>query len=67
MLRDRVEGVAAMASVLSFSPREASVKGRRPPADGAAIIIFPGVRYERLEEPADAARSERASETAAKH
>ena len=39
-----------MGTVLSFSPRV--VAGSRPKPNGelAAVIIFPGVRYERLED-----------------
>ncbi len=37
-----------MGSVLSFAPRDAATT-RKPPVAGAtaAIVIFPGIRYER--------------------
>ncbi|MCT8999617.1 hypothetical protein [Chelativorans intermedius] len=39
-----------MAKVLPFRPRKRRTARRSPvPADGAAIIIFPGVRYERCD------------------
>lgn len=40
-----------MGSVLAFQPREAATD-RKPPAPGAtaAIVIFPGIRYERRDE-----------------
>jgi hypothetical protein len=40
-----------MATILSFTPRNASVP-RPPPAIGteSSVIIFPGVRYERPNE-----------------
>jgi len=44
-----------MGAILNFVPRAAAVKNARPPDEGvAAIIIFPGVRYERplAKEPA---------------
>lgn len=36
-----------MGAVLSFEPRGAVRKSAKPLPEGAAIIIFPGVRYER--------------------
>ena len=37
-----------MCAILSFVPRDAATKPARPPIEGAAaVIIFPGVRYER--------------------
>ncbi|MET0597232.1 MAG: hypothetical protein ABWZ57_05115 [Mesorhizobium sp.] len=44
-----------MGSILSFTPRQAAKP--RAAEDGtaaAAVIIFPGVRYERTGEPAKA-------------
>jgi hypothetical protein len=44
-----------MGAILSFEPRVAGRKRAKPQSEGAAaIIIFPGVRYER---PAAAERS----------
>lgn len=38
-----------MTNILTFSPASASSRGSRPRPDGpAAIVIFPGVRYERV-------------------
>ena len=37
-----------MTNILTFTPASASSRGPRPRPDGpAAIVIFPGVRYER--------------------
>lgn len=36
-----------MGLVLSFTPRVAATHSRNPTAGQAAVIIFPGVRYER--------------------
>ncbi|WP_309084096.1 hypothetical protein [Chelativorans sp.] len=38
-----------MAMILGFRPRTAQKPDRAPPEGGATIIIFPGVRYERLD------------------
>jgi hypothetical protein len=42
-----------MGNIVSFAPRRAA-KNRRGESSksGAAVIIFPGVRYERQPEPA---------------
>ena len=38
-----------MTNILTFSPASASSRGPRPRPNGpAAIVIFPGVRYERV-------------------
>ncbi|CAG0994800.1 hypothetical protein RHIZO_02451 [Rhizobiaceae bacterium] len=45
-----------MAAILSFVPRNAARKSTKSTAEGAgAIIIFPGVRYERPAKAGDAA------------
>ena len=42
------EGVSIMGSVVLFRPREPGVRRKPLPAGtAAAIVIFPGVRYER--------------------
>ncbi|RST78672.1 hypothetical protein EJC49_25390 [Aquibium carbonis] len=41
-----------MTNILSFTPPSAQPRGARPVPDGpAAIVIFPGVRYERFTSP----------------
>ena len=53
MLLRAIRGEArVMGMVLSFVPRVTSSHQRSETAGQAAIIIFPGVRYERTE-PAD--------------
>lgn len=47
MLRFNREKARVMAAILPFVPR-AAAKTVRPQREAAAIIIFPGVRYERL-------------------
>lgn len=37
-----------MAAILPFVPRPAAAETARPQGTAAAIIIFPGVRYEAL-------------------
>ncbi|WP_187970182.1 hypothetical protein [Aquibium microcysteis] len=38
-----------MTNILTFMPASASSRGTRPRPQGpAAIVIFPGVRYERV-------------------
>lgn len=52
MLRGNREEMRIMGRVLSFVPRTAATK--RPPRNNgsaAAVIIFPGVRYERQRGP----------------
>lgn len=45
-----------MGSIVSFMPRPTPMK-RADPFDGsAAVVIFPGVRYERQPEPAELAQ-----------
>ena len=42
-----------MTTILTFIPARASAHAGRPRPDGpAAIVIFPGVRYERVVPPA---------------
>jgi len=44
-----------MGAVLTFEPRIAERKSAEPLPEGAVIVIFPGVRYER---PVSAARAD---------
>lgn len=56
-----------MGMVLSFSPRVvASGDSRRHGAEPASVIIFPGVRYERLEDGQHADAPARAAPPPAK-
>lgn len=60
-----------MAAILPFVPR-AAAKTIRPQREAAAIIIFPGVRYERISDgrPAngrDALRPDRSRPGPARH
>lgn len=48
MLRGNREECANMGIVLSFTPRSAAIK-RSSSQTAAAVVIFPGVRYERAE------------------
>ena len=51
-----------MTNILTFTPKSAQPRGHRPLPDGpAAIVIFPGVRYERFAapEPPGAARHDK--------
>lgn len=47
LLRFNREEARVMAAILPFVPR-AAAKTIRPQREAAAIIIFPGVRYERI-------------------
>ncbi|MFC3217939.1 hypothetical protein ACFOEZ_02795 [Tianweitania populi] len=38
-----------MTNILNFKPRAESKSGQRSPETPADIIIFPGIRYERME------------------
>lgn len=41
-----------MTNILIFKPASAASRGARPRPEGpAAIVIFPGVRYERVTPP----------------
>lgn len=56
LLRLNRDRTADMGMVLSFSPRAAAGNRHRQSGELASVIIFPGVRYERLEqEPRSAA------------
>ncbi len=55
-----------MGAILSFVPRNAVRKSAKPLPDGeGAIIIFPGVRYERPSKADEAASSARSAAAAA--
>ena len=57
-----------MASVLSFAPRAGAGVDKRPPAGlTASIIIFPGVRYERLDAEPDEDHPTRAAKPLPRH
>jgi hypothetical protein len=43
-----------MGCILSFTPRQAAKPRAAEDGAAAAVIIFPGVRYERTAEPAQA-------------
>jgi hypothetical protein len=62
VLRGNREEYANMGRVLSFTPRSAA--GGQPPRTfdtAAAVIIFPGIRYERPKEGADRADGSKAA------
>ncbi len=44
----RLRRARFMGYVVSFTPRAADQPARTPVSEAAAIIIFPGVRYERV-------------------
>ncbi len=47
-----------MTNILTFTPQNAQARGLRPlPDRPAAIVIFPGVRYERFTSPEPAGGS----------
>lgn len=50
MLLNFLEKARFMGHVVSFTPRAAGQTARTPVSNAAAIIIFPGVRYERVPE-----------------
>lgn len=65
VLRLNRDRIANMGMVLSFSPR--AVSGRhKPNGELAAVIIFPGVRYERLEKDQRLAASEKTEQPTGK-
>jgi hypothetical protein len=46
-----------MGDLLAFHPRKPALAERREPsAAPAEIILFPGIRYERMEEPLQPAK-----------
>jgi hypothetical protein len=46
-----------MTNILVFRRRPAEERQRRADGPAAQIVIFPGIRYERLETPVEAKRS----------
>ena len=55
-----------MTNIVTFPPASAASRGRRqPPDQPAAIVIFPGVRYERVAPPPLPPRGPRADKRAA--
>lgn len=56
-----------MSNILSFTPASATLRGARPRPQGpAAIVFFPGVRYERVAEPPPAGGAPRGRRAAAR-
>lgn len=56
-----------MGAILSFVPRNAARKSAKPLPDGeGAVIIFPGVRYERPLKAGEAAPSAKPAAAAAR-
>jgi len=56
-----------MTNILFFTPASAATRGPRPRPQGpAAIVFFPGVRYERVAEPSPTRGAPRGRRAAAR-